>query len=210
MQRILDDYRSELLRPDTHGVAPESAGPISLGLRLASSRFPDGYEIVTYNKGTWFVHMLRELLRDPVTGSDDRFFAILRDFRERYHGQAPTTADFQNAVERHLPAWLNLTQDGKLDWLFQEWLDRTGIPKYSIEDLHIQRRGGTRVVSGVLVQSGVPEDFVMPVPLYLTNGRTRTFLDRIFADSDRTSFSVKAAAAGNNVIIDPEHTILQR
>jgi len=63
MKIALDYYRNELLRETKNGIVAD-AGPVTLGHRLASSKFPDAYERVLYGRGTWLIHMLRTMLRE--------------------------------------------------------------------------------------------------------------------------------------------------
>jgi len=59
--------------------APEAAGDIgalSIGPRLNSSKSPDGYEEIIYSKGTWIIHMLREMLRQPGAGIPTRALSL--------------------------------------------------------------------------------------------------------------------------------------
>ena len=57
-------YRQLLATKSKDGLPNVEAGPVTLGIRLASSKFPAGYEIITYGRGTWLMHMLREMFRD--------------------------------------------------------------------------------------------------------------------------------------------------
>ena len=85
------------------------AGPVTLGIRLSSSHFPNGYEIITYGRGTWLIHMLRCMLRDASRtpdkpdGDDTVFLALLRNIVDRYQGKEITNSDFQQAIEAVLP-----------------------------------------------------------------------------------------------------------
>ncbi|MGZ7107153.1 MAG: M1 family aminopeptidase, partial [Candidatus Angelobacter sp.] len=63
MRTALNYYRGELLRETRNGIISE-AGPVTLGHRLTSSRFPDAYERVLYGRGTWLIHMLRTMLHE--------------------------------------------------------------------------------------------------------------------------------------------------
>ncbi len=42
-------------------------GPVTLGNRLSCSQFPTGYEAISYGRGTWLLHMLRNMMRDART-----------------------------------------------------------------------------------------------------------------------------------------------
>ena len=56
----------------TDGRTPESAGPITWGYRLNSSLAPHAWQTVTYEKGTWIIHMLRRRM------GDESFFSFLQ------------------------------------------------------------------------------------------------------------------------------------
>ena len=61
---VLENYRSNLLQKNQDGEAMMTAGPVTLGNRLSSSHFPNGYEVVSYERGVWMLHMLRNMLLD--------------------------------------------------------------------------------------------------------------------------------------------------
>ncbi len=64
VRAILDNYRAELLKKGSNGLPAKDAGAVTLGVRLTSSKFPDGYAAISYGRGTWLFHMLRSMLRD--------------------------------------------------------------------------------------------------------------------------------------------------
>ena len=64
VQLTLENYRQILASKSKEGRRIVEAGPVTLGVRLSSSHFPNGYEIITYGRGTWLIHMLRWMLRD--------------------------------------------------------------------------------------------------------------------------------------------------
>ena len=61
-RRTMERYRQHLLRKNPRGLSYGQAGAVTLGVRLSSSKFPDGYETVAYERGSWLIHMLRGLL----------------------------------------------------------------------------------------------------------------------------------------------------
>ena len=86
------------------------------------------------------------------------------DYAATYAGKNPSTADFQRIVEKHATKNLQLTNDGKLDWFFDEWVHGTAIPKYE-SWFDVQDAGGGKFkIKGSITQSGVPDTFAMPVP----------------------------------------------
>ena len=94
----LERSREEMLRKSEEETG-ESAGPPVLGYRLTSSRNPTGVDLVMYKKGTWIIHMLRQLMRDPKTGSDAGFFKFLRSVRDTFEQKPLTTAEFRRLAE---------------------------------------------------------------------------------------------------------------
>jgi hypothetical protein len=64
LRPILERYRQDLLERNEAGRVISDAGPVTLGLRLNSSRFPEAYEVIAYERGTWLFHMLHSLLLD--------------------------------------------------------------------------------------------------------------------------------------------------
>ncbi|MGO9862553.1 MAG: M1 family metallopeptidase [Terriglobales bacterium] len=70
-RQVLETYRRDLLTTNKAGERLRDAGPVTLGPRLDSSHFPQGYESISYERGTWLFHMLRSMLRDSSPcGSD--------------------------------------------------------------------------------------------------------------------------------------------
>src|SRR5260370_26433300 len=96
VRSVLERYREELAEKNKNGEMLKDAGPVTLGLRLSSSHFPNGYEAISYGRGTWLFHMLRCMLRDgEAKGSRDLrsanenepFIRSLRKLRDRYEGK---------------------------------------------------------------------------------------------------------------------------
>src|SRR5260370_40290970 len=122
MEIMLQAYRQLLASKPRNSVNSNvQAGPVTLGVRLSSSKFPAGYEVITYGRGTWLIHMLREMFRDASRtgsnpeGSDEVFLGVLRSIYERYQGREITNADFQAEVEAVLPKSLCFYNPGWLD-----------------------------------------------------------------------------------------------
>ena len=93
-----------------------------MGYRTQSSLTQGDYDLIIYLKGAWVLHMIRNLVMDPMTMKDDKFMAIMRDFFQSYVGKEATTEDFQRVVEKHVGV--------NMDWFFQQWVYGTEIPTY--------------------------------------------------------------------------------
>ena len=61
---VMEKYRQDLLAKNKEGSPLADAGPVTFGTRLNCSHFPDGYDAISYGRGTWLFHMLRTMLRD--------------------------------------------------------------------------------------------------------------------------------------------------
>ena len=158
-------YRERLLQKNNFGRRANDAGPIHLGLRLISAKNEDAYNAVTYGKGGYVLHMLRQMMFDGKEG-DKPFMETMHDYTSTYLNQNASSESFQKIVEKHMRPGMNLTGDGKLDWFFNEWVYGTAVPRYKFDYAVTDADGGKFQLKGTLVQSEVGADFAMPVPLY--------------------------------------------
>ena len=148
--RQLRESRQAILR------GRQRIAAIGVGPRAAES--PTGeYDLVVYRKGAWVLHMLRSMLLDDQTMSDDRFAAMMRDFYTTYRGRKATTEDFQRVVERHVGA--------PMGWFFREWVYGTAVPTYVFSWRAERRDDGQFLLRTRIRQEDVPADFRMDVPL---------------------------------------------
>jgi len=154
-------------RPAGNALVNSNAGPISLGWRLASWKSPSAYQAVVYGKGAFLLHMLRMMMRDGAAPNPDyRFITMMHDFVATWSGKNPSTADFQAIVEKHMAPSMNATGDGKMTWFFDQWYERTAIPKLESE-LAANRDGDAYRIHGWISQSGVDSYFRTLVPVYV-------------------------------------------
>jgi len=114
------------------GIAPKDAGPVTLGGRLLSSHSPEGYEAISYGRGTWLFHMLRTMLRDAAmqqtgqksgSGPDEPFVRSLRKLRVRYEGKSISTRELLDVFAEDLPPTLLYEGKRSLDWFLESWVN---------------------------------------------------------------------------------------
>jgi aminopeptidase N len=209
LREWLERYRADLLETDAAGNPIELTGALTLGARLDSSRSPDGYVRLIYSKGPWILHMLREMFRDPATGSDAVFFGALRRLAERGGGDPLTTAEFQRELEAVLPPQADAEKTGRLDWFFDEWVHDTGFPRYRLRwELRAAPEG--RRVEGAVTQSEVSELFTMPVPVYARYGTELRRLGTVVVRGREAAFAFPVSAAPDAVLLDPYRSVLRR
>lgn len=212
MKTWLDLYRALLTtkQPGTEET-PDEAGPLILGSRLSSSKAPDAYVNVIYGKGTWVIHMLHEMMRDPAAKNPDaRFQQLLHSILTDYRFRSFTTADFQHAVEKNMTPSMDLEESRSMDWFFDEWVRGVGIPHYKVE-FQSRPHGQGFLVTGKILQNGVDESFVAPVPLYAARpGNKQELLGVVVASGSETRFRFITRFRPTRILIDPQLTILCR
>ena len=209
-KKVLENYRAELLAKNPDGEEFAQAGPVTLGVRLSSSHFPDGFEVVSYGRGAWLMHMLRTMMRDAARGDDDPFLRALKRLRDRYQEKEMSTADFLHVMGEELPASLHYEGSKSLDWFMESWINGTAIPHLSLKDVKTVRRGSGDLVSGKILQTEAPDEMVTSVPVYGTVNGRQVLLGRVFADGKETSFRLSGPAGVKNIVLDPHDTVLKR
>jgi len=205
----LQRFRQRLLEKPPGASEPrDEIGALTLGLRLNSSKSPDGYEEVIYTKGAWIIHMLREMLRQPGTRNPDaRFVALLQTLVTKYAYRALSTGDLQREVEAVMTPGMDLEGGRSMEWFFDEWVHGTGIPHYRVEfTAHHNEKG--YVIRGKLFQTRVPRSFIAGVPLYAGTAGHNTFLGTVVAAGPETSFHFLTPNLPHKIVIDPHMTLL--
>ncbi|MGH9712447.1 MAG: M1 family aminopeptidase [Candidatus Acidiferrales bacterium] len=208
----LEHYRAALAAavPESTRIVGD-AGPLTFGYRLISSRVPTAYETITYGKGTWVIHMLREMLRTPgASDPDEHFRELLKSILTEYRFRTLSTEDFRRALERRMTPAMDLESTRSMDWFFAEWVRGTGIPHYTV-DFQAKPHGREYLVTGNLLQTGVDDIFTGAVPLYA--GKPGGKLERlgvVVTTGPETSFRFVAHSRPPRILVDPYLTILCR
>ncbi len=218
-RQIMEKYRLDLIAKNKDGMSQMEAGPVTLGVRLLSSRFPEGYEEILYGRGTWLFHMLRTMLEDTAqqgghkgqkSGSaEEPFVRALRKVRERYQGRSISTGELLDVFAEDLPASLRYEGKSSLDWFLNGWINGTSVPKLELRAVKFTTKGAGSVVSGTILQKDAPEDLVTSVPVYaVVAGKQLVLLGRVFADGEESSFRLSAPVGAHKIVLDPNKTIL--
>jgi hypothetical protein len=202
-------YRQKLTEKSSEGrEVPADVGALTLGTRLNSSKSPNGYEDTVYAKGTWVIHMLREMLRQPgAKNPDARFTALLQKLMTKYSYRALSTDDLQHEVEAVMTPSMDIEGGRSMEWFFDEWVRGAGIPHYRVEFSEHRTEKGLSI-RGKIFQSGVPRSFVASVPLYSGGAGHGTLLGTVVAAGPETSFHFAVAIVPHKIVIDPQMTLL--
>jgi hypothetical protein len=216
---IMEKYRRDLADGNKDGNFPKDAGPVTLGNRLLSSHFPEGYTAISYGRGTWLFHMLRSMLEDAAEvdarkdlshkNSEEPFARSLRRLRQRYAGKAISTRELLDVFAEDLPPSLRYEGKASLDWFLDGWVNGTSLPKLELQGVKFTAKENATVVTGIIRQKEAPEDLVTSVPIYaLVSGRVPVLVARVFADGAETSFHLSAPVGTHKLLLDPNDTIL--
>lgn len=155
-----------LTEKNPFGFRPIDVGPVTMGVRLSSPKTGwDVYQNLVYPKGAYILHMIRMMMWSPKEG-DARFKAAMHDFVSTHQLQPATTEDFKAIVEKHMSPGMDLDGNHRMDWFFHQYVYGTDLPVYHFQGTATPNETGWSL-HFVLTQSGVPEDFKMPVPIYL-------------------------------------------
>ena len=162
---MLDRWRADIMN------RKDEPAPVWLGRRNTSGMDERGYSIIVYQKGAWVLHMLRIMMLDLKTMSDDRFIETMRDFYRTYQGQRATTEDFRRVVEKHIGT--------DMGWFFQEWVYGSRLPSYRVAWRSTPSDGGQFRVQLRVWQDDVPDSFQMYVPVTVDMGKDYTARVRV-------------------------------
>ena len=146
---------------------------------------------MTYQKGAWVLHMLRQRL------GEDRFWTGIRDYYARHRDGIASTADFREAMER--------ASGEKLGAFFDQWLYRGGIPVIAgtwrwdaaAKQVRIELRQ---------TQSGAPFQFPLDVGMQFPGAAQS--VERVAVTGTTAAFSVAAETAPKSVTLDPNIQLL--
>jgi Peptidase family M1 domain len=213
---LMEKYRRDLAEKN------EEAGPVTLGSRLLSSRFPKGYEAISYGRATWLFHMLRCMLEDAAevdkkngsAGSSDGdtagpFVRALRRLRTEYQGKSITTQELLDVFAEDLPPSLHYEGKVSLDWFLDGWVNGISLPTLELQGVKFSTKGRSTIATGTIRQKNAPDTLVTAVPIYaLSQGKTPVLVAEILADGVETTFHISVPAGAHKLVLDPYGAIL--
>jgi len=158
--------RKMITERNEFGFRSIDVGPVTMGRRLSSPKAGwNIYRYLVYPKGAYILHMVRMMMWSQKEG-DARFKTMMQDFVASHRLQPATTEDFKAIVEKHMTPQMDLEGNHRMDWFFNQYVYGTDLPTYHFEGQTTQN-GDATSLHFKLIQSGVPEKFRMPVPIYL-------------------------------------------
>lgn len=199
VETVLDEYRRRLLRPGADGKTLESAGPIVFGVRIRSSQ-PAAWQAITYEKGSWILHMLRGRLGDVA------FRELLADLVKQYSTKPMTSEDLRVAAAARLAKG---EPDPELRVFFDAWVYGTGVP--ALELTTVTKGVGPKAqVAVTLKQTGVGENFEVDVPVEVLLPRGKRVLRWVRSGKEPETLRLTPGAVPLKVQIDSRVGVLRQ
>jgi hypothetical protein len=196
LDAVLDQYKRNLLREVKSGRTVESLGPIVWGLRLQSAEDPAAWQVITYEKGSWIMHMLRRRMGDA------QFLKMLGELRRRYEYKPVTTAQFRALAVEFLPTG---DVDPSLEGFFEHWVYAIGIP--TLEFRHtVTGKAPALKLTCTVTQSG-SDEISVDVPVVIQIGRKST-TRWVRTGIEPVSFSMALRQKPQKVALDPTGSVL--
>ncbi|MCC7054476.1 MAG: M1 family metallopeptidase [Gemmatimonadaceae bacterium] len=146
---------------------------------------------ITYQKGSWALHMLRSEI------GDDRFWAGIRDYYARHRDRNATTADFRAAMER--------ASGRDLGAFFEQWLRRGDVPAVTGR---WRWDAGAKQVVLTLHQAQAGAEYALPIEVGITMADGSTRIERADLSARSAEFRFAAGSAPRSLELDPRVRLL--
>jgi hypothetical protein len=203
-----EDLRKQIVEasPATKDRKPYTVGPVTQGYRLNNGKTGAVAQRLIYPKGAYILHMLRMMMYQQNKGGDLLFQGMMKDFVKTHFNKPVSTEDFKAIVEKHMTPEMNVDGSGKMDWFFNQWVYGTQVPAYRLE----YSVGSDGMLNGKIIQSGVSDDFIMLVPIYIDMGKGWAKLGsaRLVGNSFVEIKNVKLPVAPKRVALCAMHDVL--
>jgi hypothetical protein len=212
---LIDELRDSLKNPPEtrSGVGKGKlyeVGPIILGHRLSTSKTYGAYNTLVYNKGALVLRMLHFMFTDPQTGNGDAFFAMMKDFVERYRNNVASTENFIAVANEHFVKTPIAQKYGlkDLNWFFRQWVYETDLPSYTMDYTLQDQPDGSCVITGTITQENASPNFAMVFPVNFEFSENRVARSTVVAIGPKTNFNMKLPRRPQKVELDPQKWVL--
>lgn len=187
------------LRMQYGGKIVEAMGPITWGVRLRSETGIDPWRIITYDKGSWVIHMLRRRMGDQA------FLSMLGELRKRHEMSAVSTDQFRQLAAEFSP---KDAPDANLEGFFDTWVYSTGIPTLELKTA-VSGKAPKVQLTVTVNQTGVGENFSIDVPVEIWPAGAKTPIVKwIRTSADGASVKVTLPRHPQRVELAPGNGVL--
>ncbi|MFH1735446.1 MAG: M1 family aminopeptidase, partial [bacterium] len=193
-QKSLDDakeYRSTVMRDYT---AYTNAGNDFPLVRFRERHNP-AQRAVGYGKSAMLYHMLRRYV-----GEEDFWRSLKRFYNDNVWTYA-SWGDVQKAFEKETAL--------KLSWFFDQWVNQTGAPSFTIENWQKSKIEGAWKISFTLnqTQNGLP--YMLDVPVLVTGSSQTAHLQTTLSDTSQI-VTLQTIFEPTGFSVDPDFEVFRR
>ncbi len=145
----------------------------------------------SYEKGAWFLHMLRN-----KTG-DNNFYKILRTYYKKYRNSNALTSDFREIAEE--------ISGVDLKSFFDQWLYKPGIP-----DIDVKWYNGNNKLYITVDQKSEKYDFELPIQITGKNGKNFNSIINVKCNNETfvTKLPGEVSQGISGIFLDPDVKLL--
>jgi aminopeptidase N len=147
---------------------------------------------LVYQKGAWMLHMLRAEI------GTDAFWRGIRLYYERHRNGLASTADLRAAMER--------VSGQELDWLFAQWLTRSGVPEIA-GTWRYDPTAKAITVTLRQTQTGDPYRLSIDVGVVTAAGAVPA-VHSLVLDGREATMTIPAATEPTSLVLDPNVELL--
>lgn len=152
------------------------------------------YSALAYDKGAFILHALRGMV------GDEKFFGLMRSHVDANRGKIVTVAAFREAAEA--------AAGEALDWFFEQWLDKKGIPRYRMRRATLVTPTGAAGHAVEVEIEQVGQTFRMPLDIEAeTDGQPER--QRVLVADTITTVTMETRGKPTRVVIDPDYWVLK-
>jgi len=213
---LVKDMRQRLQYPPgtetglASGTKLYQVGSLITGLRSSSNRSRGAYTALIYYKGALTLRMLHFLFSDPASGDDRPFYQLMKEFVQKNRNGWASTESFMALASHRFAETPIARKYGlvDLDWFLSQWIYETGMPSYRLEyDWQARPEGGV-LLTGTVYQDGVPDNWLMPLPVVIEFGSGNGAKGTIYARGPQTPVRIGLPAPPKRVLLDPDLWVL--
>ena len=148
-----------------------------------------------YPKGASVLHMLRKRL------GDEQFFKAIALYVDRHRGEPVETDQFQRVLED--------VSGERLDWFFDQWCERPGIPRLDVAITYSKNdeRVDVRIEQTQPIDDRNPA-FAFDLPIWIEQPDGAPILSFIPVNQRLTSARIRTRTAPTMVAVDPDLHVL--
>ncbi len=139
-----------------------------------------------YAKGSIILNMIRRYL------GDDAFFRSLKHYTQTHAAKNVETTDLKKAIE--------VTTGKNLDWFFEQWVYKPGVPDITASYRYNRRSNMVSVTLKQTQDIKATSLFKLPMTVVIDDGRINRY--KLFFDKEEDTFTFPAETKPRMVIVD--------